>query len=483
MKKIIFSAIVIVMSLLGFNAKAQINWAEMHNAGAGLSGSRYLPASLGESFNKVEIQLLRPYVNFNNTTFTMSDFLSLSGKSVLGDAEVTDLLNKLKESNRIYGSFEVSPFNVGINVRRRKHKDLPPIFSVGFSSRQVTQFNVSFNNDLFGMILQGNKPYAGKYVSLTPAIQFLNYSEYALAGAASFKIPSTKWTLRPAVRVRRLNGIASVNLNENAISLYTSPDGRQIKFGFNYDAQVCLPIDTAILNQAFNGFGDTSTTTANFNITPQQIFSSVFQRSGKGLGYDFGLKIAHGSNFSVEVGVIDLGKINFEKGSFVVSNHNAVVYEGYNASTTNAGQNSWVGQLDSFKKLLLPTIEYKPYSVALGGKLIAQATYKLGEAKRKDVVYYKHSISAAALYGFKSNYLISSKKATVSAAYMFNLKNIWQVGANVLYNGDDRLKYGFFTALQFSKFKIGINSNDVLPLVSGAMGQGFDIGLYTALSF
>jgi hypothetical protein len=99
------------------------------------------------------------------------------------------------------------------------------------------------------------------------------------------------------------------------------------------------------------------------------------------------------------------------------------------------------------------------------------------------VVYYKHSISAAALYGFKSNYLISSKKATVSAAYMFNLKNIWQVGANVLYNGDDRLKYGFFTALQFSKFKIGINSNDVLPLVSGAMGQGFDIGLYTALSF
>ncbi len=474
--------ILLGMSLLGFNANAQINWAEMHNSGAGLSGSRYLPSSLGESFNKFEIQLFRPYVNFNNTTFTMNDFLSLTGKSVLGNAEVTELLNKLKESNRIYGSLEVSPFNVGINFRRRKHKDLPPIFSLGFSSRQVTQFNVSFNNDLFGMLLQGNKPYAGKYISLTPAIQFLNYSEYALSGAASFKIPTTKWTIRPAVRLRRLNGVASINLNENAISLYTSPDGRQIKFGFNYDAQVCLPIDTGILNQAINGFGDTSST-GGLNITSQQVFRSVLQRSGKGLGYDFGLKIAHGGNFSLDVGVIDLGKINFEKGSFVVSNHNAIVYEGYNASTTNAGQNSWVGQLDSFKKMLLPTVEYKPYSVALGGKLIAQVSYKFGESKRKEVVYYKHNFALATLYGFKSNYLISSKSTTLSGAYMFNLKNIWQVGANVLYNSNDRLKYGFFTSLQFSKFKIGINSNDVLPLVSGAMGQGFDIGLYTALSF
>lgn len=480
MSRIVLLVAVLLTSSI---SKAQVNWAEMHNAGAGLAGSRYLPASLGESFGKVEIQLMRPYLNFNNTTFTMNDFFSLTGKSVLGNAEVLALLDKLKESNRVYGSFEVSPFNVGINVRRRKHKDLPPIFSFGFSSRQVTQFNVSFNSDLFGMLLQGNKPYAGKYVSLTPAIQFLNYSEYALAGAASFKIPSTKWTIRPAVRVRKLNGIASLNLDENAISLYTSADGRQIRFGFNYDAQVCLPIDTGILNQAIHGIGDTTAGAGAMNISSQQLFRSVFQHAGKGIGYDFGLKIAHGGNFMLEAGVIDLGKINFEKGAFVVSNHNAVVYEGYSASTTNSGQNSWVGQLDSFKKMLIPSFEYKPYSIALGGKLILQASYKIGEAKRKDMVYYKHNFSLASLYGFKSNYLISSKSTALSGSYMFNLKNVWQVGANVLYNGDDRLKYGFFTALQFSKFKIGINSNDVLPLITGGMGQGFDIGLYTTLSF
>lgn len=483
MNKIYNILVVFLLLWGGFNANAQINWAEMHNSGAGLSGSRYLPSSLGESFNKVEVQLMRPYLNFNNTTFTVEDFLSLTGKSVLGNSDVTALLDKLKESNRLYGSFEVSPFNVGVNFRRRKHKELPPIFSLGLSSRQVTQFNFSFNNDLFGMILQGNKPYAGKNISLSPAIQFLNYSEIALSGAASVKFPLTNWVVRPAVRIRRLNGIASINLNENAINLYTSPDGRQIKFGFDYDAQICLPIDTSILNQAINGLGDTTSSTTNFNITPQQVLRSLTQRSGKGVGYDFGLKIAHGGNFSLDIGVIDLGKINFDKGAFVVSNHNSIAYEGYYASTTNGNQNSWVSQLDSFKKLLIPSLEYKPYSVLLGGKLIAQASYKLGESKRKNMVYYKHTISVATLYGFKSNYLVSSKKSTISGAYMFNLKNIWQVGANVLYNGDDRLKYGFFTSFQFSKFKIGINSNDVLPLISGSMGQGIDIGLYTALSF
>jgi hypothetical protein len=471
--------------VLSYNSKAQLNIAEIQNPHQSLNGARYLPTQLGEGFDKVEVQLMHPYLSFGNNVFSFNDIKELANTSTITPELISYALDKLKKKNIFYFGTDVNIFNIGVNVL---HKDKTPFLSFGFSVRQKNEFNFQYNSELFSLIYNGNKQFAGQTISLAPSFNFLSYTDFALGAAGNIPVPKMgkflNVNIKPAVRLRYIKGIANLNMPENAITMLTAEDGRSIDFGFNYDIHLSLPIDTGSINDVIKNTTGTasSTTGASPNINYKKIQSELFKGNGKGLGVDWGVRVDLMPNLSFNVGFTDMGFVKFAKNSITVSNHNHYIFEGYEVKYFNDQQQNITSQVDTVIAKLKPEISYGGYSVPLGSKLIFSTNFKLSKREKRNMIYYKHNFNFTYVQGF-SNYLSSVKRAYMCLGYLYSIGNVCNLGVNGSLGGLTLATVGAQITFKISKVKFGINSNNILPLISLNAGRGTDIGILTAMSF
>ena len=456
-KKLIIALVV----LSGLNTQAQYNFSQINNPHTHNLAASQLPSLLGDDMRTGEIHFLNPYLGFGNNFISAYDVQQLSQSGKLSNEYIDGILNKIPKEANLWAGLDMPIFNIFFNVNKKVRE---PFISFGLGMRSKVDVNVTMNKDLFSLAYQGNKQFAGETVNLSPSMNFLFYNEYFLAAAGQFKILNLgklkTITVKPAMRLRMLNGMASLSMPDSRIDMYTEPDGRYVEFNTQLEANMSSSVDTPDVE---GGFGD-------FDL-------QSLKASGKGFGLDLGLGVTLFENIKVHIGVTDMGSINFNRNAINYSKNASYTYDGVDLNdpenTINAG---------SLEEIIQPDKSYNSYKMSLPTRFILSGSYQLKLKQKRKVPYYVHNISSTYVQGF-SNYLSSSRSPALNMGYAYNFKNIINTGANITLGGLNKFMGGGHLGLRLGAIKLGFASNNLLPIVSSKAGRGTDFNMYFGIYF
>lgn len=439
-------------------AAAQLNIASLQDVHNANNAARYLPTYLGDGFKTLQVSVFNPYVTVGSNFAAAKDVREYISSDEISNEMVEHTISKLKgQNNMIQAGLDLAIVNIGFNI---KNKAGDPFLSIGAGVNERVEMSSSFNRDLFLLAYKGNKQFAGQTIQLAPRLNALAYTDYYVSAALNIKVPGTEIAIKPAVRLRYLSGQASVSMSDkNTVSMYTQPDGRYIDFGFNYQINTSISGDTVSLSSK------------SINIDR----NSFQQGAGKGFGMDLGVRVNPIENLSLNIGLMDLGGLRFSRNAVNMSNDTTYRYEGAELNFSDDQRIT----LDSIAGIAEPRYTYDPYRVKLPSKLIISASLGLGQEEHKQLAYYKHTLTFTYLQGF-SNYLSATKKPYVALGYTHSFQDVINLGANASVGGLWGTSLGALVSFKLGGFRIGINSNNLLPLIAPKSGKGTDIGLMLA---
>ncbi|MBP6455915.1 MAG: hypothetical protein KA275_04215 [Chitinophagaceae bacterium] len=459
--------IICIMAVAFFVQKtqAQINFNEINNPHTSTLGARYLPTLLGNNNSRGDVMFYDINFAIGNNFMSLGDLQTITNGGQLGTNEINNYVDGLKKSNTVFTSLDLPIVN--FTFVAWKKKKIPKLI-LGGGMREKIDFNFNFNSDIFSLALKGNKQFEGKTISLLPSFNFLAYNEFFVTGAYHFKaikIKKQQLNIKAATRLRYLQGIASINVNPGAISMYTHPDGRALDFDINLDANIATAVDTSSLNNVFE------------DIQLDNIRKNAFKNSAKGFATDWGVSAELNNNLQVHLALIDLGKIKFQNNVANYKKTGKVTYEGYEWDKNYDNLNE-----DSLLNIIKPDVTYDSYSVSLGGKFLLNAVYQFGFKPKAKIPFYKHRTSLTYLQGF-NNYLSSSKTPTINIGYNYSILNRINLGVNATLGGNNVSMAGANISFRLAKIKFGIGSNNLMPLINMQSGRGTDVNTFLGIYF
>ncbi len=459
MKRIITLAIAIWLSATG--AHSQVNMGAIQDGHNAANAARHLPSFLGDKFRKVQVTLFNPYIGLGSSFASFGDARDYIQADEISSGMIGNTIDGLNpEDNNINGIVDIALLNVAINL---SGSDGRKAATVGFGVNQRVEMNLLFNDALLSLAWKGNKQYADQTINIMPRFNALAFTEYYVAGAYNFAPGGGDLIIKPAIRLSYLSGQASMNMpKENAISLYTHPEGRHLDFGFNYTINASMDADSATL--------DGST----FNINQESFRSGA----GSGFGADIAVRISPSQGLSFNIGIMDIGSIRFDKGVTNMFNHSNYRYEG---QEINFARDQTIN-LDSLASIAKPTYTHEAYSMSLPTKLILTGSMGFGRTNKNQGVYYRHQLTGMYLQGF-ANYLSSTTMPYVAVGYTRSFNDVLNLGANAGLGGISGGTFGVLASLKLGAFRFGINSNNIIPLVASNAGRGADFGMLLGIAF
>jgi hypothetical protein len=459
MIKQLVTSTIFIASAIG--VKAQYNFSQIHNQHAHNLASSQLPSLLGDDMRTGEVHLLNLYGGFANNFISAYDLQQFSQSGNLSNTYIDNVLNKMPKEATLWAGADLPIFNIFFNVNKKARE---PFLSFGIGMRERVDFSMTMNKDLFSLIYKGNKQFADQTVNLSPSLNFLFYNEYFLAAAAQLKLPDIgklkTITIKPAVRLRMLNGLASIYMPDSHIDMYTHPDGRYIDFTTSLQANMSAAVDTP-----------------DFESTLDNIDLQSFKSSGKGFGMDLGLGVTLFENFQAHLGLIDMGSINFNRNTINYTKNDTYTYDGIDINQQGDAINT--GNLD---EMLQPEKTYNSYKMPLPTKLILSGSYQYRKKAKRKVTYFVHNVSLTYVQGFR-NYLSSTKKPALNVGYAYNFKNLVNTGASFTVGGVNKVMAGAHLGFRLCAIKLGLASNNFLPLLSAKAGRGTDVNMYLGFYF
>jgi hypothetical protein len=459
MKRIFLFGAALILAGAALHAQPGIGTLQDgHNSA---NAARHLPTYLGDQFKKVQITVFNPYFSLGSSFASFEDARGFMTADQITRGMISNTIDKLDpEDNNINGVVDIALLNVALNIGGGNGRKGA---SLGFGVNERVEMNMLFNEDLLLLAWKGNKQFAGKTVNLMPRFNGLAFTEYYVAASYEIAPSFTDAIIKPAIRLSYLSGQASVQMpKDNAISLFTEPEGRYLDFDFNYTVNASMDADSLTLE------GNT------FNINEKSFRGGA----GSGFGMDLGLRVTPRPGLSFNLGIMDIGSIRFKKGVTNMFNHSSYRYEGQ--ELTFAEDQSI--NLDSLAGLAKPSYTHEAYTVKLPTKLVLSANIGLGRVEKKGSVYYRHQLTAMYLQGF-DNYLSSTKKPYLALGYTHSLGNVLNLGANAGIGGITGATFGVLASVKAGPFCFGLHSNNIIPLIAPSSGRGADLGMLLGLAF
>jgi hypothetical protein len=445
---------------------AQINIASLHNQNVDLENSFLNPAMIGNEYKNFKFSFLPIYVNFGNNFTSAGDILDYTkeftqkGDSMqVNTSSINSIMNNLKKTNLIYAGADVTLFNIGFNIHRKRKVFLE--FQV--SARQHVHANISFPEELFYLFYKGNKYYENQTIDILPKINALQYADYGLNIAKNYEFnlnSKTNLKIKPAVRMRYLVGNANVSTQNSKLDVYAATDGRYIEATLN--GQV---LQSYINEKTFSNFNANS------------LSNLITKGAGTGIGMDFGISAKLNDKITASVSLVDNGSIQFKENAYTITSKYAYRWEGYD----------WNQNIDSFiiqNDLLNLDSTAGAYKVNIGSKLVISGSYGFGKKAifKRYLNHYHHTISLFYVQGFQ-NYLNATKSPMLSVGYSYRLKNILNAGVNASVGGLTRASLGAHVHFGLGPMQFGFATNSLGYLVSKYNARGVDLQFYTALNF
>ena len=453
------TGLVAAIMLITGGAYGQMNFGALQDPLNSTNAAFGMPTYLGDGINGFQVNVFNPYVTVGSNFTNARDAREYISEDEISNSMINNTISKLRrKDNIIQGGFNVAILNAAFNL---KNRDGNNVVSLGFGVNERVEMSTVFNRELFLLAYRGNKQFAGQTINLAPRLNALAYTEYYVSAAVNAKLPNSGVSIKPAIRLRYLSGQASISMpSTSTVSLYTEPDGRYLDFDLNYRINTSTAADTVSL------------ATSSFNID-----GSTFQQgAGSGFGMDLGLRVAPAENLSINFGITDIGGIRFRKNVVNMYNDTSYRYEGQELSFRDEQTLS----LDSIAGIVEPRYSYNSYRMGLPTKLALSAGLGLGKSERRNSTYYRHNLTFAYLQGF-SNYLSSTKKAYFAVGYTHSVKGVMNIGTNLSAGGVWGFGWGALVSFKLGPLRLGINTNNFLPLIASKTGKGSDVGFMLAV--
>lgn len=459
MKKAI--SILACISITAATARAQINIGALQDGHNAANAARHLPTYLGDHLKKIQVTLFNLYVSLGSSFATYKDARDYIRADYITSELIGNTIDKLDpENNNINGSADIALLNIAFSISDKSGRKAA---ALGFGVNERVELNTLFNDNLLLLAYRGNKQFAGQTVNIVPRFNGIAFTEYYVAASLNVAPEYSNVTIKPAVRLSYLSGQASINMpKDNAISLYTEPQGRYLDFGLNYTVNASLGEDSIRLEGS------------SFNLNDK----SIRQGAGSGFGVDLGVRVSPSPGVSVNLGVMDVGSIRFKSSVTNMFNHSAYRYEGQELTFTEDQSIN----LDSLAGLAKPNYTHKAYTVRLATKLILAGSIGLGRIEKKSGAYYRHQLTGMYLQGF-ANYLSSTTRSYVAVGYTHSFNNVLNLGANTGVGGIAGGTFGLLASVKLGAFLFGLNSGNILPLIAPGSGRGTDAGMLLGFAF
>lgn len=444
-----------VASFIALQGYAQINTSMMYDPHFTAYASRYLPGRLGTNPGLGEVNMFNiyGYVSSNSVGFnTVKDFI-LSDQ--ITDEQIGTIIGQMKKDNRIFVGAEVQILSLAFRI---KNKDKKELFALKIDARDRVYGSLQYNKNTFKLLLEGNKQFAGQTLSLSDSRLNASYQrEYGLGFSVPVAIDvlSKTLTIRPAATMKFIQGMANVSMPKGKASVYTEQDGRYLDFEFDYLANTAIPND----------------------------IGGIFKGSGLGWGLDLGVNINWRDFIIVDAGVVDLGRVYYNKNMKNYGNSGKHRYDGLEAQLFQDGEANAQIDAEQMKEVFAPKETADKYTTTLGTKLIFQTEVRLQKRERKtkkdkENIYYRHRLFATYVQGVENAYAATTSPY-FSLGYTYSFRNILNMGLNLGFNGYNTVNFGPFLSVKGGPFVFGLGSNNLCGLM-GKKGSGvdgyFDIG-------
>jgi hypothetical protein len=436
MKLLQVSVIVMMLGMTCLSAQNRLH--SIQNFRGSVDGSLLLPSTLNLGQHKAQWSSSGQYW-FGNS------FVSNKGIYQFFDNN-SDIVRP--DFNRAIDNMDVSNvFGMGLETHTGGAIQVPIAhnnvnFSFGWAEHVGMNWN--FSRNMLSLFWKGNKQWAGEKVRLTPfAVNALWYREFYV-GSAMEVFRHNDLYVRAGARMKFLQGIAGFHMPKAIIDLTTASDGQYLLFEYDYD-----------LRYALN----------NKNFSP-------FRPNGGGTAIDLGFTVGFMKKFQVDMGLVDLGGINFKSNSSTVSKTSSFRYEGLDMNQL-IGVSSTI-YLDSlYKSLGFDAPQPGKFRMNLGSRLILQGMYEVGnESDLKD----KGRVFLTYIQGFQER-PFSTRRTYLGAGYAVAALKWLELGTNLGFGGFNRYAFGMLMGLKLGKkFTMAISSENILGTFIPGMASGVDIG-------
>ncbi len=456
------SALLVLVLASSLTSIAQFNFSRIHNQQMHNMASADLPSLLGDDIRTAEIFLPSIYAGFANNMISAGLLREFTNPNSSIDSLADRYVRDFPKTGTVWAGADIPVFSVFFNVNKKGRE---PFLSFGMGVRTRADLNLNLDKNLISLLYNGNKQFAGETVNLAPSINLLATNETFLAVALRikpFQIDSKHViTVKPAIRLRRISGLANINMINSSLDMYTDPNGEFIRFNSVLQANMATIGDTP----SVSGFGE------NLDM------SNMLKAPGRGLGIDVGVGVKLNKNIQAHVGIVDIGSIHFKRNVANYSSKGEIVYDGVDLN--NPEESFSTAKLED---LLDPEITHNAYKTPLPTRLVMSGSYLMKEKTRRGVTYFKHNVTAIYVQGFR-NYLSTTSTPALNVGYSYNLANMVNTGLHMTVGGLNGFMTGAHLGFRLGAVKFGFASNNMFPILYKQGGRGTDLNLWFGFYF
>lgn len=294
------------------------------------------------------------YVGVTHTGFSYYDI-----ERTRDTISLTRLADKVRKHNYLYGGANIDFLHLRINVRSN--------YYISAHIRERIEGRFAYPGDLVRLAVYGNGAYLGETIDLSGlSVQAQHYREYALG----FTKEADKSPVSFGVRLKLLQGLSNVSLQNKGLSMKTEADMYTLNGGTNGVLNTSLPLD--IEDDSTDADIDIANYLTNFR--------------NKGLGLDVGMSYKVTERLTVSGALNNLGFISWKNN---VKNYRLTgdaIYSGIDISdqiTKDDPDISFENYLDSLAESFDYTKTSDTYTTWLIPQLYLTAGYSL--ARKTDL--------------------------------------------------------------------------------------------------
>ena len=302
-------------------------------------------------------------VTASSSGFAMKDIFK--NKNTL---DLNGLLDGLSNKNYINTGFGIDVLSFGFKVKKN-------YFSLNITPK--ADFNIGYNKDLLGFIINGNGGYIGETISFDGT--GFDISVYNEVGIGYTREVNEKLSI--GGRLKLLTGLANLSGDFDGISLYTDNDNFKL---------------TANSTFSINQYGAHLIPGDNGDSLTEAWGAPLVNPSNFGLGVDFGTAYKVSDKLNVFASVIDLGYLSWKDYGEELYNDGASFSFGgasldevLNNDTTGGDDEDFFSELtDSANGVFALERKRSSYTTSLKTKIFAGLNYKVNDYIDADAVLH-----------------------------------------------------------------------------------------------
>lgn len=427
----------LIIVVFSQNATGQVNTGMTVLEPHSLNTSRHFPSALYTQDKRVEMGFNFWMGNTNISYASMRDFYQ---SEKLTAREVEDLIGQMGRQN----AFGIAQqYMIG-----GSWKDSSDI-TWSVSIEDQVGIDLQYSRQFFELAWRGNAPFAGETIELTP-LQLNAHYQRAFTIGASYPLGSDfrnqGW--RIGGRLQLIQGLATIRMKNNHVTMYTEPNGRYIDFDFDYKIQEA-------------GF-------QNFN---------WFRPNGYGAGLSLGATRFLNDELTVRLGINDLGFVTYNRETRKYSKDRKVRYEGLVISNLFGGSPE-LDDVDSLSSIFVPDEgSGQNFTVPLSTRVALQSRYEFEGFFR-----FKETLWATYLMGL--NDMPGNPRIPLMNLSYKVAGDSWVAGPSVTVGGYQRWGVGMMLAYEFfDRFQVRATSDNLIPLFAPDAAYGFEGGVQLGYAF